>query len=69
MSAEPEETSSESGLICPYCGNEDRDAWEMIGDSECGETECGQCEREFRWSIYTSTTYYGKPMKAGEEGA
>jgi transcription elongation factor Elf1 len=63
VSAEPEETSSEEGLICPYCGQTDLDAWELQNGSECGETDCGSCGREFRWSTYTSITYYGKPMK------
>lgn len=64
---EPEETSNDEGVVCPYCGTLDRDAWELLGDSECGETECDSCEREFRWSTFTQTTYYGKPIaKEGE---
>jgi len=67
VGAEPEETADERGLVCPYCGTLDRDAGELIGDSECGETECGTCEREFRWSTFTQTTYFGYPIaKEGE---
>jgi len=63
MSAEPEKTSSESGLICPYCGDEDRDAWEMTACATEGDTECGNCGKSFSWNVYTSITYYGYPQK------
>lgn len=64
---EPEETSNDKGVVCPYCGHLHKDAWEWTRDDECGETECDSCEREFKWSVYTSITYYGKPIaKEGE---
>jgi len=67
MSAEPEDTADEEGLVCPYCQKMDRDAWEMAKDADSGETECIHCNREFRWSTYTSITYFGYPIR--KEGA
>lgn len=37
--------------ICPYCGSEQHDAWELggynSGDGDRITTTCGVCEREF----------------------
>lgn len=59
----PEETYNREGVICPYCGYLDRDSWELgDGGEGCGETECGQCEKEFTWSRSFSVTYRGIPL-------
>lgn len=37
-----------NNIICPFCGHEDKDSWEVELDNE--ETllfECGDCEKEF----------------------
>ena len=43
-----------NNAVCPYCGYIDTDSWELGGgfgseQSDDGETECGKCEREYRW--------------------
>ena len=66
MSA-PELTRIKDGIVCPHCGRLNRDAWEWIGEKECGEAECGRCERPYKWSVYHETTYTAKPIaKEGE---
>ena len=44
--------------VCPHCGHEDLDAWE-IGDGEEGdfETACGSCEKPYAVSRYRTDTY------------
>lgn len=54
-------TYSTEGVVCPYCGHEDRDSWELgDGGEGCGETECGECEREFVWVRTLSVSYSGR---------
>ena len=70
MSAEPEETSSEEGLICPYCGHLETAAFELERDGASGgEVECAGCERSFLWVVSWSSTYYGQPLPDRKEGA
>jgi len=58
----PEETYNHEGVECPYCGCVDRDSWELgDGGEGCGETECGECEREFTWARSISVSYKGIP--------
>jgi transcription elongation factor Elf1 len=42
-------------IVCPYCGHENRDSWEvMSGEEDLGIIECGMCEEEFvAWRIVT----------------
>jgi len=55
-----EETYGDT-LKCPYCGHPRRDSEELgDGGEGGGETECGSCEREFRWSRTLTVRYYGK---------
>jgi hypothetical protein len=46
--------------ICPHCGYEARDAWEICfgGDAE-GDTEipCGKCEKDFYVARHVTVTY------------
>lgn len=54
------DTEYTQNVICPYCGYEDRDSWEIdFGESLEGETEifCGNCGKEFTASR-TATIYY-----------
>lgn len=46
--------------VCPYCGTEQSDFWEVSGED--GEYECGECERTFMWSRYVEVTYSTKPI-------
>jgi len=49
--AVPEETHDTCFLICPYCGYQDAEAWELFVDIETGDSisdfECVKCGREF----------------------
>jgi DNA-directed RNA polymerase subunit RPC12/RpoP len=47
------DTDYTNEVVCPWCGHEHRDSWEM---SE-GATECRECGREFEISRYVAVTY------------
>lgn len=34
-------------MVCPYCGEENRDSWECTADE--GEHDCGSCEKTYRY--------------------
>jgi len=56
--------SSTDEIVCPYCGHEHRDSWEMLdGHSDCGKVDCGECEREFEVSRYVSVSYTSYPIE------
>lgn len=48
-------------IVCPYCGHEERDSWEwqpeLHGPEGDGDTECGECGREFGVSRHVSVSY------------
>ena len=44
-------------LICPYCGNEDRDSWEQPEGEELGLIECGECYKKFYGTRHIEVTY------------
>lgn len=54
---EPEEIDYEwtPEVVCPYCGYEQRDSWELTEDT--GETYCDECERTFGYQRFTEYTY------------
>lgn len=47
-------------LICPYCGEEQGDSWELQGED--GEMACGSCCRSFGWSRHVSVSYTSRPI-------
>ena len=50
--------------ICPYCGYEDQDSWEIGHGEECDtETDCASCGRTFQVSRHISVTYTTKRME------
>jgi hypothetical protein len=49
-----------SDPICPYCGEEQGDFWEVSGED--GDYDCGHCTRRFRWSRYIDVTYNTDPI-------
>lgn len=51
-------------IVCPYCGYIDQDSWEIAGDDECGEADCGECGRSFYWSHYVRVTYTTRTKEA-----
>lgn len=48
---------SEDGLICPYCGGIDEDAWEY-GSMDDKEIECCDCGKTYLATTEYSATYY-----------
>lgn len=42
-------------LVCPYCGYEDKDGWELSDND--GETYCGRCDEEFSYTRNISISY------------
>ena len=47
-----------NNLVCPYCGYEDRDSWEVYpGEEDLEVCECGSCGKEFRAWRNISITY------------
>lgn len=46
--------------VCPYCGHEEKDAWEIdFGSGSEGEAEiiCGSCEREYKAERIVDVSY------------
>ena len=60
---EPEETASAIAPICPYCGCEQLDPWEILSDD--GDTEDIDCEcgKTFRARLSISVTFIGEPIE------
>lgn len=55
---------SDSLAICPYCFQEDEDAWEYnLGDGASTEVTCGGCERKFRVQCSISVDYTTKRIE------
>lgn len=44
-----------SALVCPYCGYEERDSWEVEPDD--GERECGHCGEEYSYNRQVTVEY------------
>ena len=44
-----------SFIVCPYCGAEDQDCWE-IKDND-GFIQCGSCEKKFYYERDISISY------------
>ena len=42
-------------IVCPHCGEEERDSWEYSEDS--GSATCGECRLAFHYERETSVTY------------
>jgi hypothetical protein len=45
--------------VCPYCGEEESDFWEVIADS--GDHHCSSCNRPFFFEREVSVTYSTSP--------
>lgn len=54
-----EEVLSANQIQCPFCGHLIMDSWELSDyGSRGGETECPDCESEFRFTVYYTDVYY-----------
>ena len=61
---EPKEHNYEDNLICPYCGYEDSDSWEL--DDEEDEHVCGSCGSTFAYQRIITTHYFSQPVKKAD---
>jgi len=45
--------------VCPYCGWENSDSWELRldGDGDSTTIKCGECEKEFKVYLNLEVTY------------
>lgn len=50
-------------IVCPHCGREQSDPNDITGDNEDGDTECGWCEKPFRWHRHVEITYSTEKQK------
>jgi len=53
-------TNYELEVICPYCGNVERDSWESSDDD--GTNICGRCENEYTYVRNVQITYSTEPI-------
>lgn len=55
-------------VVCPYCGEEQSNAWELFGGEENADVDCSSCEREFRAEASFGFGYstYPKECRATE---
>jgi hypothetical protein len=63
MSAPEFDTMRTHNAVCPYCGYEERDSWEInLGDfgEGDGETTCGSCSRDYFVSRICNISYTTK---------
>jgi len=59
----PDETSYTDCPVCPYCGDQDENAWELgSGGEEDGSTQCGNCNRPYMYQRQISVTYSTRPI-------
>lgn len=61
---EPKDKDYENNLICPYCGYENTDSWELPDDDE--EYECGRCGAIISYERVITVEYNSAPVKPPE---
>jgi hypothetical protein len=49
-------------IVCPYCGEEQTDSWELSANS--GELDCGNCENKFTYERDIQITYSTQKLKS-----
>lgn len=54
-------TEYKSSAICPYCGKEVQDSWEL----KDGEYQCGRCNNTFEVTIIVTQEYSTKKLNKG----
>lgn len=52
-------------LVCPYCGYEHTDSWEIEDDE--GERSCDDCQKEFTYQREVTTTYASEKMLCDDD--
>ena len=58
---EPEDNKYEIDLVCPYCGHEDRNSWELPDDDD--EYECESCGAIMSFERVVTVEYNSSPVK------
>lgn len=54
--------------ICPYCGSEERDAWELnLSDGETTIISCGRCDEDYEIECHVDVSYSTKQVIIGRE--
>ena len=66
------EISNDCFVVCPYCGHQHAEAWEICKDESVREYDCQECERTFNcWAvetiIYHSESTYESESKRSRE--
>jgi hypothetical protein len=54
-------------IVCPHCGHEHPDSWEVSGRFDAGQRRCGQCNGLYRWEREIITTYTTTAQFTSEE--
>lgn len=60
-------THENEGYKCPWCGNFERDMFEMHFDDDVIDTECPKCDMPIRISEHVSHSYTTKPLDGNGE--
>lgn len=63
----PPETEHTDYAVCPYCGYEERDSWEINlgpGIEGDGDASCASCGKDFRVWRHCSVSYSTRKMEA-----
>jgi hypothetical protein len=51
-------------IVCPYCGHEFMDSWELQED---GEMDCYECNKKFNYAINRSVDYSTSKISCKDE--
>ena len=60
---EPEETYSNDGPICPYCGHKHEPDGGFFYDESLTEFDCDRCGREVAVSVFNSWSWTCEPTE------
>lgn len=61
ISTKPENKEYEDNIVCPYCGHEDRDSYELSDDNDT--IECGRCGATIEYTREVIASYSIKGIK------
>jgi hypothetical protein len=64
--AMPRETDNANNIVCPYCGFEDIDSWELRDDDD-EKHECGNCNSVFSYQRTVTVTYSTQPVSKTDD--
>jgi DNA-directed RNA polymerase subunit RPC12/RpoP len=61
-------------VVCPYCGAEGEDSWDLgivsakgSTQEDSGETECAECDKTFSWSREVRVDYTTRKIEESKE--